>query len=164
MLKTIYLNWIIYMPRDTVLTFLWITFYTFFKHGCLIINYGRQKLALCVNCCSNGGPSRVTLQDIVRNDPGYTPNIEHLVFPERKSSNPNLTGVIDGSPPSKSKSNATSSGRSRIAEVFARHYARGSSQDSSVTSRKNHVNVRNFETIVRINLLHWSNTLPFFVI
>ncbi|XP_077267562.1 rho guanine nucleotide exchange factor 3 isoform X4 [Temnothorax americanus] len=89
---------------------------------------------------SNGGPSRVTLQDIVRSDPGYTPNIEHLVFPERKSSNPNLVGVVDGSPPSKSKSNATSSGRSRLAEVFARHYARGSSQDSSVTSRKNHVN------------------------
>lgn len=94
--------------------------------------------------CSNGGPSRVTLQDIVRSDPGYTPNIEHLVFPERKSSNPNLASVVDGSPPTKSKSNAT--GRSRIAEVFARHYARGSSQDSSVTSRKNHVNVsiRNF--------------------
>lgn len=96
-----------------------------------------------MDCCSNGGPSRVTLQDIVRSDPGYTPNIEHLVFPERKSSNPNLAGVVDGSPPNKSKSNATSSGRSRLAEVFARHYARGSSQDSSVTSRKNHVNVRN---------------------
>lgn len=83
---------------------------------------------------------RRTLQDIVRSDPGYTPNIEHLVFPERKSSNPNLAGVVDGSPPSKSKS---SSGRSRLAEVFAlRHYARGSSQDSSITSRKNHVNVR----------------------
>ncbi|XP_014470070.1 PREDICTED: uncharacterized protein LOC106742017 isoform X2 [Dinoponera quadriceps] len=92
---------------------------------------------------SNGGPgagSRRTLQDIVRSDPGYTPNIEHLVFPERKSSNPNLAGVVDGSPPNKPKSNATSSGRSRLAEVFARHYARGSSQDSSVTSRKNHVN------------------------
>lgn len=98
-----------------------------------------------MNRCSNGGPSRVTLQDIVRSDPGYTPNIEHLVFPERKSSNPSLTGGADGSPPNKFKSNATSSGRSRIAEVFARHYARGSSQDSSVTSRKNHVNVRNLE-------------------
>lgn len=99
--------------------------------------------------CSNGGPSRVTLQDIVRSDPGYTPNIEHLVFPERKSSNPNLAGVADGSPPTKSKSNATSSGRSRLAEVFARHYARGSSQDSSITSRKNHVNVRIRDLIVR---------------
>ncbi|XP_025268401.1 uncharacterized protein LOC105252011 isoform X2 [Camponotus floridanus] len=90
---------------------------------------------------SNGGPSRVTLQDIVRSDPGYTPNIEHLVFPERKSSNPNLAGATDGSPPNKSKSNATSSARSRLAEVFSsRHYVRGSSQDSSVTSRKNHVN------------------------
>ncbi|XP_034186585.2 rho guanine nucleotide exchange factor 3 isoform X2 [Osmia lignaria lignaria] len=92
---------------------------------------------------SNGGPSgggRVTLQDIVRSDPGYTPNIEHLVFPERKSSNPNLAKTSDESPSNKSKSNPTSSGRSRLAEVFSRHYSRGSSQDSSVTSRKNHLN------------------------
>jgi hypothetical protein len=101
-----------------------------------------------VDYSSNGGPSRVTLQDIVRSDPGYTPNIEHLVFPERKSSNPNLASVADGSPPNKSKSNATSSGRSRLAEVFARHYARGSSQDSSITSRKNHVNVSTRDLIV----------------
>lgn len=96
------------------------------------------------DCFSNGGPStggRVTLQDIVRSDPGYTPNIEHLVFPERKSSNPNLAKTGDESPPNKSKSNATNSGRSRLAEVFSRHYSRGSSQDSSVTSRKNHLNV-----------------------
>lgn len=83
----------------------------------------------------------MTLQDIVRSDPGYTPNIEHLVFPERKSSNPNLTKTADESPPNKTKSNASSSGRSRLAEVFSRHYSRGSSQDSSVTSRKNHLNV-----------------------
>lgn len=93
----------------------------------------------------NGGAnsrSTVTLQDIVRSDPGYTSNIEHLVFPERKNSNPNL--VPAGlSPPSKTKSGGHSaSGMSRLAEVFARHYARGSSQDSAaVTSRKNHVNV-----------------------
>lgn len=97
-------------------------------------------------CFSNGGSStgRVTLQDIVRSDPGYTPNIEHLVFPERKSSNPNLTGNNDGSPPpvtTKSKSNASTSGRSRLVEVFARHYSRGSLQDSTVTLRKNHLNV-----------------------
>lgn len=98
-----------------------------------------------VDYFSNGGPSAVsrrTFQDIVRSDPGYTPNIEHLVFPERKSSNTNLAGVADGSSPSKSKSNATNTGRSRLAEVFVRHYARGSSQDSSIASRKNHVNVR----------------------
>lgn len=93
---------------------------------------------------SNGGSStgsRITLQDIVRSDPGYTPNIEHLVFPERKSSNPNLAKTAEESPPNKSKVNATTSGRSRLAEVFSRHYSRGSSQDSSVTSRKNHLNV-----------------------
>ncbi|KAL0125257.1 hypothetical protein PUN28_004412 [Cardiocondyla obscurior] len=91
------------------------------------------------NCCSNGGPSRVMLQDI-RSDSGYRPNIEYLVFPKRKNSNPNLTNVVDGSPPSKSKSNTTNSGKFRLAGVFTPHYARGSSQDSSVTSRKNHVN------------------------
>lgn len=97
-------------------------------------------------CFSNGGSStgRVTLQDIVRSDPGYTPNIEHLVFPERKSSNPNLSGNTDGSPPpgtTKSKSNVPTSSRSRLVEVFARHYSRGSLQDSTVTLRKNHLNV-----------------------
>ncbi|XP_026669321.1 uncharacterized protein LOC108624996 isoform X4 [Ceratina calcarata] len=86
---------------------------------------------------SNGGPSRVTLQDIVRSDPGYTPNIEHLVFPERKSSNPNLAKAADEQQQNKSKPNTTSSGRSRLAEVFSRHYSRAS-QDS--TSRKNHLN------------------------
>lgn len=114
-----------------------------------------RKLALRVHCYSNGGPSRgVTLQDIVRSDPGYTPNIEHLVFPERKSSNPNLAVVADGSPPAKPKS--TSSGRSRLAEVFARHYARGSSQDSSVASRKNHVNVRVWDLFIYLNREQWG--------
>ncbi|XP_046420190.1 uncharacterized protein LOC124179639 isoform X1 [Neodiprion fabricii] len=87
---------------------------------------------------NGGGGGRVTLQDIVRSDPGYTSNIEHLVFPERKNSNPNL--VPGGSPPSKPKGGQSSSGMSRLAEVFVRHYARGSSQDSNLTTRKNHVN------------------------
>ncbi|CAD6236310.1 GSCOCG00008114001-RA-CDS, partial [Cotesia congregata] len=39
---------------------------------------------------SSSANARTTLQDIVRNDPGYTSNIEHLVFPDRKGSNPNL--------------------------------------------------------------------------
>lgn len=89
---------------------------------------------------SNGGSStgsRITLQDIVRNDPGYTPNIEHLVFRESKSGNTNLT--TDGSPQNKSKGNSNL-GRSKLAEVFSRTYSRGSSPDSS-TNRKNHLNV-----------------------
>ncbi|XP_015606220.1 uncharacterized protein LOC107272983 isoform X2 [Cephus cinctus] len=96
---------------------------------------------------SNGGPSsggRITLQDIVRSDPGYTPNIEHLVFPERKSSNPNLAS--NNSPPNKNRGNS-SSGRSRLAEVFARHYARGLSQDSSITTRKNHLNTTSLDSV-----------------
>lgn len=88
---------------------------------------------------------RITLQDIVRNDPGYTPNIEHLVFPDRKGSNSNLTG----SSSSKAKSgnqpgtnaNASATGRSRLVEVFARPYIRGASLQDSVTTRNNHFNV-----------------------
>ncbi|XP_012269249.2 uncharacterized protein LOC105693719 [Athalia rosae] len=115
------------------------------------------------NAGNGGSGSRVTLQDIVRSDPGYTSNIEHLVFPERKNSNPNLAPGGGVSPPANkikgnnkpgnlvtanslgrtNSSSTSSSGMSRIAEVFARHYARGSSQDSNSalqTSRKNHVN------------------------
>ena len=35
-------------------------------------------------------PKQHLFEDIVRNDPSYTPNIEHLVFPERRNSNPGL--------------------------------------------------------------------------
>ncbi|XP_043497197.1 serine-rich adhesin for platelets-like [Polistes fuscatus] len=106
---------------------------------------------------SNGGASTGrSLQDIVRSDPGYTPNIEHLVFPERKSSNPNLTGKSDGSPPpgtTKSKTNAPTSGRSRLVEVFAKHYSRGSLQDTTITSRKNHLNSTSLDSS---NLAHYQ--------
>lgn len=101
------------------------------------------------------GGGCITLQDIVRNDPGYTSNIEHLVFPERKSSNPNLTSQSSsgGQQTNKSKpgisvlslvntSLGNPSARSRLTEVFGRHYARGSSlQDVGVTTRSNHHNV-----------------------
>ncbi|KAI4488594.1 hypothetical protein M0802_011484 [Mischocyttarus mexicanus] len=103
---------------------------------------------------SNGGSSTVrSLQDIVRSDPGYTPNIEHLVFPERKSSNPNLSGKTDGSPPpgtNKSKTNVPTSGRSRLVEVFAKHYSRGSLQDNTITSRKNHLNSTSLDSSILI--------------
>ncbi|KAK0164355.1 hypothetical protein PV328_002993 [Microctonus aethiopoides] len=86
------------------------------------------------------GPStsaRITLQDIVRNDPGYTTNIEHLVFPDRKGSNPNLTSQTSGgtsiSSSTKIKSSNSSGtilnasiNRSRLVEVFTRPYIRGS--------------------------------------
>ncbi|XP_066585015.1 uncharacterized protein RhoGEF3 isoform X2 [Prorops nasuta] len=89
---------------------------------------------------SNGGPSaRAILQDIVRSDPAYTANIEHLVFQERKGSNPNLVNTSDGSPKSKSKANAVQR-RSKLAEMFATHCSRESTRDSAVTSKKNHLN------------------------
>ena len=73
----------------------------------------------------------------MREDPGYT-NIEHLVFPERKSSNPNL--VAETSSPSKSKGNITS-GRSKLAEVFGTRNSRSSSQENANSTRKNTVSI-----------------------
>ncbi|XP_011308183.1 uncharacterized protein RhoGEF3 isoform X2 [Fopius arisanus] len=88
-----------------------------------------------------GTGARITLQDIVRNDPGYTPNIEHLVFPERKGSNPNLSGKSSNSSAKIKTTNATAStAKSRLVEVFARPYMRGSSLQDSVNARNNHFN------------------------
>ncbi|XP_063987773.1 mucin-2 isoform X2 [Diachasmimorpha longicaudata] len=90
---------------------------------------------------SNAGGARITLQDIVRNDPGYTPNIEHLVFPERKGSNPNLSGKSGNSSVKGKTSNPTgSTAKSRLVEVIARPYMRGSSLQDSVNARNNHFN------------------------
>lgn len=76
------------------------------------------------------------MQDFVRNDPGYTPNIEHLVFPDRKKTSP-------------VKSISTDSGktRSRLAEMFAlsRHLQqRSADRDTKQISRKPTVNVSIF--------------------
>ncbi|XP_034941073.1 serine-rich adhesin for platelets [Chelonus insularis] len=95
---------------------------------------------------SSGGNARITLQDIVRNDPGYTANIEHLVFPDRKGSNPNLTNQ-SGTSASKAKSSNSSgsnanvsTNRSRLVEVIARPYMRGSSLQDSINTKNNHFN------------------------
>ncbi|KAG8262853.1 hypothetical protein J6590_045051 [Homalodisca vitripennis] len=72
----------------------------------------------------------LSLEEVVRKDPGYTPNIEHLVFPSRKNSMPSNIPVLAG------KSGKTSA-RAKLAEVFAlsRHQsARGKHSSSSQQS------------------------------
>ncbi|XP_044261717.1 uncharacterized protein LOC123009457 [Tribolium madens] len=56
---------------------------------------------------SKSGP-KLSVQDFVRMDPGYTPDIEHLVFPARKR-NPQQVAPIS----------TTGKARSRLAEMFA---------------------------------------------
>nr|XP_008197973.1 PREDICTED: spermatogenesis-associated protein 13 isoform X1 [Tribolium castaneum] len=56
---------------------------------------------------SKTGP-KLSVQDFVRMDPGYTPDIEHLVFPARKR-NPQQVAPIS----------TTGKTRSRLAEMFA---------------------------------------------
>ncbi|GJQ73056.1 hypothetical protein Trydic_g1687 [Trypoxylus dichotomus] len=58
---------------------------------------------------SKNGP-KLSVQDFVRMDPGYTPDIEHLVFPGRKR-NPQQVAPAMASVPGKT--------RSRLAEMFA---------------------------------------------
>ncbi|XP_049821611.1 uncharacterized protein LOC109604696 isoform X2 [Aethina tumida] len=53
---------------------------------------------------------KLSVQDFVRMDPGYTPDIEHLVFPTRKR-NPQQVAPIN--PPTPAKT------RSRLVEMFA---------------------------------------------
>lgn len=84
---------------------------------------------------SSVGP-KLSIQDFVRADPGYTPNIEHLVFPDRKKTSPVKSSSTDGSRT-----------RSRLAEMFAlsRHLQQRSadreSKHSSSSVRKPTVNV-----------------------
>lgn len=51
------------------------------------------------------------MQDFVRMDPGYTPDIEHLVFPMRKR-NPQQVAPLN-------TTTTTGKTRSRLAEMFA---------------------------------------------
>ena len=80
---------------------------------------------------SNGGSK--LLQELVRNDPSYTPNIEHLVFPDRRNSA--VTSPITATAPPKANSNSKPT-RSRLAEVFAlSRYSHHSHQGGSVDSK-----------------------------
>ncbi|KDR17820.1 hypothetical protein L798_08250, partial [Zootermopsis nevadensis] len=80
---------------------------------------------------SNGG--RKLLQELVRSDPSYTPNIEHLVFPDRRNSA--VTSPISATAPPKASSNSKAT-RSRLAEVFAlSRYSHHSHQGGSVDSK-----------------------------
>lgn len=72
---------------------------------------------------SAGTSAWITLQDIVRNDPGYTPNIEHLVFPEQKKTNTNILSkgtsqLNQFKGKSSGVGGVTSSARTRLIEVF----------------------------------------------
>lgn len=77
---------------------------------------------------------KLSMQDFVRMDPGYTPDIEHLVFPSRKR-NPQQVAPIN---PSLSKT------RSRLVEMFAlsRHLQQRSADRESKTRTSSTVNVR----------------------
>lgn len=79
---------------------------------------------------SKSGP-KLSVQDFVRMDPGYTPDIEHLVFPTRKR-NPQQVAPI----------NTTGKTRSRLAEMFAlsRHLQQRST-DRDTKTRNPTVNV-----------------------
>lgn len=80
---------------------------------------------------SNGG--RKLLQELVRNDPSYTPNIEHLVFPDRRNSA--VTSPISATAPPKASTNSKPT-RSKLAEVFAlSRYSHNSHQGGSVDSK-----------------------------
>lgn len=78
---------------------------------------------------SKSGP-KWSMQDFVRRDPGYTPDIEHLVFPGRKIH----TQQSVPNPPSKT--------RSRLAEMFAlSRHLQNRSTDSDAKSRSATINV-----------------------
>lgn len=71
------------------------------------------------------------LQDFVRMDPSYTPDIEHLVFPSRKRNPQQVAPAIIQSSASKT--------RSRLAEMFAlsRHLQqRSADRETSKSTRK----------------------------
>ncbi|KAG8036655.1 hypothetical protein G9C98_003977 [Cotesia typhae] len=94
---------------------------------------------------SSGTNARTTLQDIVRNDPGYTSNIEHLVFPDRKGSNPNLASHSGSSsfknkPKNVGESNNASTAKSKLVEVIAHPYMRGLSFEDALTTKNKSFN------------------------
>lgn len=68
----------------------------------------------------------LSLEEVVRNDPSYTPNIEHLVFPTRRNSNPNSNIPVLATGKS-----SKSSTRSRLAEVFQLSKQQGSRNKQS---------------------------------
>ena len=94
---------------------------------------------------SNGGSTSKLLQEMVRNDPSYTPNIEHLVFQDRRNSgggtkSPMISPITATAPPKSSSNTKNASNtkptRSRLAEVFAlSRYSHHSHQGGSVDSK-----------------------------
>ncbi|XP_065170160.1 uncharacterized protein [Atheta coriaria] len=80
---------------------------------------------------SKGSSGKLSMQDFVRMDPSYTPDIEHLVFPSRKRNPQQVAPAIIQSSASKT--------RSRLAEMFAlsRHLQqRSADRETSKSTRK----------------------------
>lgn len=87
---------------------------------------------ISVTSSSKSSSNKMSMQDFVRMDPGYTPDIEHLVFPSRKR-NPQQVAPINPTP---------AKTRSRLAEMFAlsRHLQQRSA-DRETKTRTSNVNV-----------------------
>lgn len=68
----------------------------------------------------------LSLEEVVRNDPSYTPNIEHLVFPSRKAT------------ASTKASSGKTGARAKLAEVFSlsRHQSARSKQSSQQSTER----------------------------
>ncbi|XP_066138350.1 uncharacterized protein RhoGEF3 isoform X1 [Euwallacea fornicatus] len=103
----------------------------------LPFNVKRKTTALSRQT-SKTSSTKISMQDFVRMDPGYTPDIEHLVFPNARRRSPQQVApaVPLVEPPSSGGKT-----RSRLAEMFAlsRHLQR-SSADRLDTKQKGQIN------------------------
>ncbi|XP_022919808.2 uncharacterized protein [Onthophagus taurus] len=116
-------------------------------------NVKRKPATLKV--ASKNGP-KLSVQDFVRMDPGYTPDIEHLVFPARKR-NPQQVAPLN--PPTGTSSQQGKT-RSRLAEMFAlsRHLQQRS-VDRDSKPRSNVVN-RSVDSVLEPPRLQAPRTNP----
>ncbi|CAH1176314.1 unnamed protein product [Phaedon cochleariae] len=75
----------------------------------------KRKPVLAKQASKGSGP-KLSMQDFVRMDPGYTPDIEHLVFPATRKRNPQQVAPVATAA---TKPSAAARTRSRLAEMFA---------------------------------------------
>lgn len=95
--------------------------------------------------------TKLSLQDFVRNDPGYTPNIEHLVFPHRKFE------TARGGSTGRSQSGPIST-RSRLAEMFAlsRHLQQRSADREIKQQQQQQQQKMQKVKILNVSIRHWA--------
>ncbi|XP_039275204.1 uncharacterized protein LOC120349281 [Nilaparvata lugens] len=89
----------------------------------------------------SGIPGKLlSFEEVVRNDPSYTPNIEHLVFPSRRNSmqatKQGAGAVVGGG----TGGGGSKSARARLAEVFALTRSQGSRKTQSHEKSKSREN------------------------